>query len=124
MAVDFYSNILYYSYDNEQGDSFGTDRLYDRAGWIEQLNDWQEVDEAEHRYNIYEWEELDSFDFRGAMLAEVEANDDGWSVSWGEESSAFINSKGDISFENGIRDLQSIKWIYNLQKELLKLKDS
>lgn len=62
---------------NSQGDQFGTlgehgnPRTMTKQEWIDQLNEWQEMDGAEHRYSIEDWEMLDDLDFRGVILEEV-----------------------------------------------------
>ena len=68
----FDAHILYYAYNNIDGDDFGVGYLNNKEQWVDRINSWNENDGNETRYTVEDWDELDcQLDFRGIELAEV-----------------------------------------------------
>lgn len=119
----FDAHILYYAYDNVQGDDFGVGYLGNKEFWVHVMNGWQRNDGIKHRYTIEEWDDLDcEYDFRGCILAEIVPDDGNYIVSWSDGShdfSVIIDSKWNISWEDSINGGKRIPaWVNKLKSQI------
>ena len=128
MAVDFDAQIKYFSYTNEQGDDFAVGYLDNKEGWIERINRWQANDGFAHRFTTEDFEELESDDLRGAVLAVVEPVDAGWFVTWVDdkenEQMVEISHKYEISWKINNNKSDAIpQWLKRLKNTIREQKN-
>jgi len=122
----FDANILYYAYDNLDGDDFGVGYLSNKEAWIERVNSWGRNNGTRSDFTIDDFEELDATDLQGVLLAEVEPIDSDHLVTWvvGEdEFSVQIDKKGDIIWKNNSTKTTSVpRWLSRLKRTLKEYK--
>ena len=119
----FDAHILYYAYNNIDGDDFGVGYLNNKEQWVDRVNSWNENDGNKTRYTIEDWDDLDcQLDFRGIELAEVEPNGDNYLVTWFDkdnENCLEIDPKGEIVWQNNSTKSLSIpRWVKRLKNTM------
>ena len=119
----FEAHIMYYSYNNTQGDEFAVGYLNNKEDWIERINRWQSNDGFTTRFTAEQFEELEIDDLRGCELAEVEPNENGGHiVRWSDGKADYslnLDKKGEVSFIGEDEKPTSVpRWIKRLAKAL------
>jgi hypothetical protein len=123
----FDTNILYYAYDNTDGDDFGVGYLDNKQTWVERVNTWGRQDGARHDFKLDDFHELDYGNLRGCKLAEVVPDEQTFLVTWlvdKNENSIRIDHKGDFIWENNPSKSSSIpKWVHRLKRTIKEHKN-
>lgn len=122
----FDAHILFYCYDNEQGDEFAVGTIGNKEDWCYRMNTWNRNDGVNHKYTVEEWDELEiNSDLRGSVLAEVIPEDNEYVVNWvGEDNENSVRIKADktIVWETNNTGKDSIpRWVNSLKKRLKEL---
>ncbi len=116
----FDAHILYYSYDNIEGDEYCIGLFGNKQFWINLINRWEISDGKKIKHTIEEWDELDTRkEFRGCQLAELEPDGKDYLVRWVEqdkENEMRISPKTGITWENNPQNKTSVpRWITRLK---------
>lgn len=95
--VVFEAHILYYAYDNVDGDDFGVGYIGNLEDWVERVNRWGRQDGTRHDFTVESWDEVTTDNLRGCLLAEAEPDGEDYIVSINE---AVYRIKSDNTVEN------------------------
>lgn len=116
----FDAHILYYSYNNAEGDDFCIGLFGNKQFWVDIMNRWNRNDGIKNKYTLEDWDDLDvKTDLRGCQLAEIEPDDKDILVRWverGQENVMRITPKNVITWENNPQNKTSVpRWISRLK---------
>lgn len=120
----FDAHLLYFAYNNIEGDEFGVGMIGNKEDWVRRINRWAVEDGNVGAFTVEDWDDLDfQNDFRGVELAEVEPVDVGWLVTWlndrGDENVVEITHKFAISWKINPNKSDSIpQWLKRLKNTL------
>lgn len=134
----FDAHILYYAYNNTEGDEFGVGYLGNKEFWVHLINGWNRNDNNKHRVKVEDWDELEPLsDLRGCELAEVEPDDDGYLITWIAnpqspapnmvEEQIRVNSDWSMEWVHGLKSVETGKapsiprWANRLKNQLREL---
>lgn len=123
----FETNILYYAYDNEDGDDFGVGYLDNKEAWVSRVNSWGRQDGARHDFTAESWDKVHQTNLRGCELAKVTPDNDGYLVTWADgdsENSMRINKKSEVSWVTNPKKVASVpRWVTRLKSAIREHKN-
>lgn len=118
----FDAHLQYFAYNNLDGDDFGVGYIGNKEDWIRRVNSWQANDGFDTRFTQEDFDDLDVYDLRGILLAEVEPVDTGWFVTWATEKGdnvAEISKDYQISWKiNNLKSDTIPHWLKRLKNTL------
>jgi hypothetical protein len=118
----FDSNILYYSYNNVEGDDFAVGYLGNKEYWVHLMNSWNRNDGRKDRYHPEDFDEFDTiFDLRGCVLAEIVPDHEDYVIFWANDTEEYeirMDKDGKFSWESGDTLPAVPRWVSSLKNRL------
>lgn len=118
----FDANIMFYAYDNAEGDDFGVGYLGNKQWWTDIVNRWGKQDGKRHDFKLDDFHDIPADSLRSCQLAEVVRDEQTFLVTWfiGQaRNSVRMNHKGEFSWENNPTKNPSVpRWINRLKRAI------